>query len=176
MKKEVYVAKLGKTVGLKGHLRLVIDTDFPEQFKKGVSYISNKNLTLTIKEFNNSNQTVQFENFEDIDLAKKLTNQQLFTTFEETRKNCKLDENEFFWFDLLNCKIIEEGKTLGEVVEINRYPSADYLEVKTEQTLVDQGLPKIFLIPKIFDVYILNVDIENKVIEVQKSFEILENS
>ena len=176
MKKEVYVAKLGKTVGLKGHLRLISDTDFPEQFKKGVSYISNKNLTLTIKEFNNSNQTVQFENYENIDFAKKLTNQQLFTSYEETRKNCELGENEFFWFDLLNCKIIEDGKTLGEVVEINRYPTADYLEIKTDSILVEEGLPKIFLIPKIFDVYILNVDVENKEIQVQKSLEILENS
>ncbi len=176
MKKEVYVAKLGKTVGLKGHLRLVIDTDFPEQFKKGAVYVSNKNLILTIKEFNNSNQTIQFENFEDIDLSKKLTNQLLFTTYDETRKNCKLEENEFFWFDLLNCKIIEDGKNLGEVVDINRYPSADYLEVKTDESLVEQGMPKSFLIPKIFDVYILNVDIKNKEIKVQKSLEILENS
>ncbi len=176
MNKEVYVAKLGKTVGLKGHLRLIMDTDFPEQFKKGATYVSNKNLNLTIKEFNNSTQTVQFENFENIDLAKKLTNQQLFTTYEETRKNCQLGENEFFWFDLLNCKIIEDDKELGEVIDINRYPSCDYFEVKTASNLVEEGLPKTFLIPKIFDTYILNVDIDKKKITVQKSLEILENS
>ncbi|CAI8215674.1 MAG: Ribosome maturation factor RimM [Arcobacter lacus] len=176
MKKEVYVAKLGKTVGLKGHLRLIADTDFPEQFKKGAVYITNKNSTLTIKEFNNSNQTVQFEEYENIDLVKKLTNQELFTTYEETRKNCQLGHNEFFWFDLLNCKIIEDGKTLGTVTEINRYPSADYLEIKTEESLIESGLPKIFLLPKIFDTYILDVNIESKEIQVQKALEILENS
>ena len=31
---KVYVAKLGKAVGLQGHLRLFIDSDFPMQFKK----------------------------------------------------------------------------------------------------------------------------------------------
>ena len=31
---DIFVAKLGKAVGLQGHLRLFIDSDFPEQFKK----------------------------------------------------------------------------------------------------------------------------------------------
>ena len=31
---KIYIAKLGKTVGLKGQQKLHIDSDFPEQFKK----------------------------------------------------------------------------------------------------------------------------------------------
>lgn len=45
MKDKIYVAKLGKTVGLKGDLKLFIDSDFPEQFKK-MPYL------LQIKTFN----------------------------------------------------------------------------------------------------------------------------
>jgi len=37
-------------------------------------------------------------------------------------------------------------------------------------------LPKNFLIPHIFDKFILNIDIENKRIDVINSFDILENS
>ena len=176
MNDKIYVAKLGKAVGLKGHLRLFIDSDFPEQFKKGSEFITNKKTSLVIKEYNSNRELVQFENYEDVDLAKKLTNQELYSTFEQTRQNCKLEENEHFWFDLMDCKIIENGLELGVVVEVHRYPSSDYLEIRTSDELVKKELPKTFLLPHIFDKYILNVDIKNKIINVQEAFVILENS
>lgn len=176
MNDKIYVAKLGKAVGLKGHLRLFIDSDFPEQFKKGSEFITNKKTSLIVKEYNANRELIQFEDYEDVDLAKKLTNQQLFSTPEQTRQNCKLEENEHFWFDLMDCKIIENDLELGVVVELHRYPSSDYLEIKTSDELVEKGLPKTFLLPHIFDKYILNVDIENKIINVQEAFVILENS
>ena len=176
MNDKIYVAKLGKAVGLKGHLRLFIDSDFPEQFKKGSEFITNKKTSLVIKEYNSNRELVQFENYEDVDLAKKLTNQELYSTFEQTRQNCKLEENEHFWFDLMDCKIVENGLELGVVVEVHRYPSSDYLEIKTSDELVKKELPKTFLLPHLFDKYILNVDIKNKIINVQEAFVILENS
>ena len=176
MNDKIYVAKLGKAVGLKGHLRLFIDSDFPEQFKKGSEFITNKKTSLVIKEYNSNRELVQFENYEDVELAKKLTNQELYSTFEQTRQNCKLEENEHFWFDLMDCKIIENGLELGVVVEVHRYPSSDYLEIRTSDELVKKELPKTFLLPHIFDKYILNVDIKNKIINVQEAFVILENS
>jgi len=92
----IYVAKLGKAVGLQGHLRLFIDSDFPEQFKKGAVFSTNRNLQLKILEYNASRELVKFENYEDIDSAKKLTNQELYSTIEQTKENCKLAKNEFF--------------------------------------------------------------------------------
>lgn len=71
-KDKIYVAKLGKTVGLQGDLKIFIDSDFPNQFKKGATYTTNKNLLLKVKSFNSSRQTIKFEEFEDIELAKKL--------------------------------------------------------------------------------------------------------
>ena len=41
---DIFVAKLGKAVGLQGHLRLFMDTDFPEQFKKGAVFKTNRKL------------------------------------------------------------------------------------------------------------------------------------
>lgn len=68
---KVYVAKLGKTVGLQGHLRLFIDSDFPEQFKKGAIFTTNRNLVLKVIECNLNKDLIKFENYEDVDLAKK---------------------------------------------------------------------------------------------------------
>ena len=173
---KVYVAKLGKAVGLQGHLRLFIDSDFPMQFKKGAVFTTNRNLTLTILEYNPNKELVLFENYLDVDLARKLTNSELFTTQEATKEFCVLKENEFFWFDLISCNVYENDLLLGKVKEIQRYPLNDYLEVITDEELVKKGLPKIFLIPHIFDKYVLNVNINDKKIEVKDSLVILENS
>lgn len=173
---KIFVAKLGKAVGLQGQLRLFIDSDFPEQFKKGAVFGTNKNLQLKVLEYNASRELIKFENYEDIDLAKKLTNQELYSTLEQTKEFCKLEKNEFFWFDLISCDIYENGLKLGKVKEIHRYPISDYLEIDTDDELVKKGLPKTFLIPHIFTKFIENIDIETKTINVVNSLEILENS
>lgn len=172
----IFVAKLGKAVGLQGHLRLFMDTDFPEQFKKGAVFKTNKKLELKVAEYNTTRELIKFENFDDLETAKKLTNQELFSTIEQTKENCKLKKNEFFWFDLISCKVFENGLELGSVKEIQRYPLNDYLEIETSSELVEKGHPKVFLIPHIFDKYVLSVDIDNKKIEVKDSLIILENS
>ena len=173
---KIFVAKLGKAVGLQGYLRLFIDSDFPEQFEKGAIFSTNRNLHLKVLEYNSQRELIKFEGYEDLEIAKKLTNQELYSTFEQTKEFCKLDENEFFWFDLISCDVYENDLKLGFVKDIQRYPLNDYLELITDAELVNKGLPKTFLIPHLFTKYILNVDIEKKIINVKNSFEILENS
>ena len=173
---DIFVAKLGKAVGLQGHLRLFIDSDFPEQFKKGAVFKTNKKLELKVAEYNSSRELIKFENFDDVETAKKLTNQELFSSIEQTKENCKLKKNEFFWFDLISCNIYENDLLLGKLKEIQRYPLNDYLEITTDEELVKKGFPKVFLIPHIFDKYVLNVNINDKKIEVKDSLVILENS
>lgn len=176
MKNKIYVAKLGKAVGLKGHLRLIIDSDFPSQFKKNAIFITNKKIELKVQEFNSSRELVKFENYDDVETARKLTNQELYVSREDTKQNCKLEKDQFFWFDIIDCKIIENGKLLGTIKDVHRYPLDDYFEIITDEVLVNEGLAKIFLIPYVLDTYIEKVDIENKTIETKNCLEILENS
>jgi len=175
--KNLIVAKIGKTVGLKGQLKLHIDTDFPEQFKKNAVFKTNKNQTLTIQIFNPTSQLVKFVEINDVDDAKKYINSQLITTIDETIQNCKLDSNQFFWFDIQDCEIFEDNLKIGIVKEIHRYPIDDYLEIKTSQNLLNDNnkLAKIFLLPYNNN-YILNVNIDLKRIDVKNSIDILEAS
>jgi len=175
MNDKVYVAKLGKTVGLEGYLRLFIDCDFPQQFKKGAIFTTNRNLNLKIQGYSSSRQIVKFENY-DGNAAKELTNQQLFVSFEDTRQNCSLGENQYFWFDLIDCKVSENGKILGFVEDVHRLPLNDYLQICTHKELVKQKLPNTFLIPYVVGNYIIKVDIPSKIINVKNCYEILENS
>jgi len=173
---KIYVAKLGKAVGLKGHLRLIIDSDFPSQFKKDAIFTTNKNIKLKVQEYNSTRELIKFENYDNVEVSKKLTNQQLFSSKEETKENCELKDEQYFWFDVIDCQIIENDKLLGKIKEIHRYPLDDYFEVQTNESLIKDGFPKVFLIPYVFETYIKNVDIENKTIETKNCFEILENS
>ena len=175
MSNNVYIAKIGKTVGLKGQLKLHIDSDFPEQFSKNSQFITNKKIKLTIETFN-TNNIVKFKDIYTIDDAKKLINQQLFTTIENTKKNCTLGKNQYFWFDLIGCSIIEDDEVLGIVVDIHRYPTGDYFEIKTNDIFVkEKELSKTFLLPYI-EQYITDVNIDDKSILVKGAFDILEAS
>jgi len=172
--KKFFIAQVGKTHGLHGDLKLHLHTDFPEQFQVGNSFDSSSG-QLEISRINLNRGTIAFKGYDGVDYAKKLTNTKIYASIEETRERCKLDNGEYFWFDLEGCKIFEDNQLLGVVTEIQRLADVDYLFIQTDKTLVDNGMAKSFLVPKI-DRYILSIDIENKTINTKDAKEILEAS
>ena len=172
--KRFFIAQIGRTVGLWGDLKLNLHTDFPEQFKVGQTYHSDRG-ELTLIDINHKRGTVRFQGYENVDVAKKLTNAKIYATEAETKANCDLEEGQHFWFDIIGCKVMQEGEVLGEVTDIQRMLDVDYLAIKTDTALVEAGLPKNFLLPYI-PRYIVNADIENKTIATQDAKDILEAS
>lgn len=172
---KIYVAKIGKAVGLKGFSKIYIDSDFPEQFKKNSRFFTDRNQELIIESYNSKNDTVKFKGIDTMDEVKKLTNRTLYSTLEDTKDNCKLDKDQYFWFDLIDCQIVEEGETLGVVKDIQRLPLSDYLSIQTSKELVAKDLAKNFLIPYL-DQYILDVELDSKTITTKGAKDILEAS
>ena len=172
---KIYVAKLGKAVGLKGQQKLHIDSDFPEQFKKNSIFYTDKNQELIIETYNSKNDTVKFTGIDTIEQAKKLTNRQLFVSHEDSRDLCSLSEKQFFWFDIIGCNIVENDEILGKVNDVQRMPLSDYLQVETTKELQDEKYSDIFLLPYIDD-FVIDVDIDNKIIIVKSAKDILEAS
>ena len=66
----VEVCILGKTVGLKGALKLHNRSDFIEQYKKGAKFYDKFGNLLSIKSYEPSNSLVIFDGFESIEAAK----------------------------------------------------------------------------------------------------------
>jgi 16S rRNA processing protein RimM len=168
------IAQIGRTIGLWGDLKFHIHTDFPEQFTVGKTYKSNRG-DLTISDINHKRGTIRFRGYESIDSAKKLTNAKLFADEAQTKENCELGEGQHFWFDVIGCVVKQDDMVLGQVEEIQRMADTDYLSVKTDKSLVDEGLSKNFLLPYI-ERYIIKVDTDEKIVYTKDAKDILEAS
>ena len=173
--KLLHIATIGKTVGLAGDMKLHIKSDFPEQFVKGATFFVNKKENITLEDVNMQRGLIKISGYSTPESAKKFTNAKLYTTIEKTKEQCRLEEGQFFWFDIVGCSVYEDGNLLGVVGEIERIAIADYLQIKTDEKLVKTGHAKSFLVPY-QDPFIMKTDIEQKVIEVSGAMDILEAS
>ncbi|OIP54257.1 MAG: 16S rRNA processing protein RimM [Helicobacteraceae bacterium CG2_30_36_10] len=171
----LHIATIGKTVGIKGDMKFHIKCDFPEQFENNSTFLINKKEKITLSEVNHERGILKIEGVNSVEDAKKYTNVKLFTTYEDTKNNCHLDDGQFFWFDIIGCEVFEDGKLLGKVEEVERIAISDYLCVKTNNTLVESGGAKSFLIPY-HKPFIISTDINTKVITVSGAMDILEAS
>ncbi|MFZ2968417.1 MAG: ribosome maturation factor RimM [Sulfuricurvum sp.] len=171
----LHVATLGRTVGLKGDMKLNVLSDFPEQFSPNSTFILENGEEITLASYHAQRELVRIKGVETPEAAKKLTNAKLFTTHEATRERCKLSEGEFFWFDLPGLSVFEGELLLGSILEVERIGPQDYLLIKTDGTLVSQNHPETFLIPYL-DHFVMNVDLEHKKVDVNGGLDLLEAS
>lgn len=152
------VAKLGRTVGVQGFVRLHNISDFPEQFECGASFFDKNSRVLKIKVRNA--QSVLFEGFESLESAKTLVNLELFQSVEKSRASCKLNEGEFFYFDIIGLEVFENGLLLGVVKDI--LPAGnDLLLIKSDESLVKKGFASEFYLPYV-DFYVKSVELGAK--------------
>jgi 16S rRNA processing protein RimM len=171
----IEVAQIGRLVGLRGELKLHIHSDFPEQFKIGKVFKTQKNLSLEIASYNEKRGLILFRGYESREAAACLVNSYLMTTMEATLEECNLEDDELFWFDIIGCNIQDDNIVLGSVKDIERIGDTDYMVIKTDLSLVNKKLSKTFFLPFI-ERYIVSTDKEKKVIYVQDGLDLLENS
>jgi len=168
------VAQFGRTVGLKGELKLNLHTDFPEQFIAG-RVLETQRGNLEIESYNPKRGLIKIVGYDTPEDAKALTNTKIYSSENETRKYCQLKEGEYFWFDLIGSKIIEDDEVLGAIKDIQRLPQGDYFLVDTDIKLIEQNCAKSFLLPYLPH-FIKSVNIETKKIIVVGAKDILEAS
>lgn len=173
--KLLHIATIGKAVGLHGDLKFHVKSDFPEQFVKGAKFFISKKRMIELSFVDLERNLIKIKGIENPEDARALTNEKIYTTYEETRKNVHLDKGQYFYFDIENCKVYENGVLLGTVDEVERIGAVDYLTIITDEALVAKKHPKSFLIPY-QDHFVVSVDIGQKSIEVKGGIDILEAS
>ncbi len=171
----IKIAQIGKSVGLKGELKLHLHCDFPEQFKSKALFYTDDKKRLTIERYSQKRSIVKFEGINDVDNAKKLTNRFLYTTKEQSKKECDLKDNEYFWYDLIGSRVYQDDLLLGTVKSIERFEPNDYLVIQTDKKLTERKLPDTFLIPYI-DRYIIEFDDISKTVKTKDALDILKSS
>jgi 16S rRNA processing protein RimM len=169
-----FIAQIGKTHGLWGDLKIHFHTDFPQQFEVGKSFESDRG-KLEVLAIDFDRGTIRFRGYEGVDIAKKLTNAKIYSSLEETKANCELEEGQYFWFDIMGSSLFDNDEELGKVADIQRILDIDYLQIDTAPNLIEQGFAKSFLVPYI-DRYIVEVDSEAKKIITKDTKDILEAS
>jgi 16S rRNA processing protein RimM len=171
----LHIATLGRTVGLGGDMKLHLYTDFPEQFVPGETFYTKERTPLLFESINLDRELVKLEGIDTPEAAKRYTNTMVYTTYGRTREVCKLEPGQYFWFDIVGAAVTENGLTLGKVLEIERIGAVDYLQIKTDDAFVKQGLPKQFLVPY-QPPFIEQVDTDAGTIALQGALDILEAS
>ena len=144
-------------------MKLYTDTDFYEQFLPKNTLFC-RDFELIIRSYDKKNDVIFFENYETKEKALTLVGQKIFSTKEKTKQDIKLQEGEFFWFDLFGLEVYEELKILGKVLEVRRMPPTDFLLLEISSDLVKKQ--KTLLVPY-NDHFIIKTDLEEKKIIVQ---------
>jgi 16S rRNA processing protein RimM len=167
MSEKLYtVGKIVNTHGIRGELKIIPQTDFPElRFEKGSELVivdPAGNTTPVVVEASRLHKNmylVKFKQFDNINQVEKYKGSLLKV---EEKFLAELDEDEYYYHEIIGCKVVtEEGQELGTIVEILSPGANDVWVVKPPR-----GKGKQLLLPYIDDV-VLNVDVPAKTVQVR---------
>lgn len=159
---QIEIGKIINTHGIKGELKIISSTDFEEErfaVGKRVNIQFGKDLIpMEVASFRRHKGCllVAFKDLLNINFVEKYKGCVISVDSEGLQE---LDEDEVYFYQLVDCKVIdEEHNELGSVVEIIETSAHDILRIRN-----DEG--KEVLIPYV-DAFIVDVDVDEKMITV----------
>ena len=154
------VGKIIDTFSLDGSVKVLSSTTNKElRYKKGNALFikeGNEYIQYVISSYRKSGNVdiIRLDGVDNVDKASLLKGKELLVIKDEN----DLKEGYYFYSDLIGCDIVSEGKTIGKVIAVEEFPAQITLRAKSNSG-------KEFFIPFI-KVFIRNVDIKNKQIEI----------
>jgi 16S rRNA processing protein RimM len=165
MNKWFKVGKIVNTQGIKGEVRVISTTDFPdERFAKGsVLYLElpetkeEKILTVESHRSHKQFELLKFVDHPTINEVEKYKGGTLKVSAEQLSE---LEEDEFYYYEVIGCTVeTVDGEEIGEIKEILSPGANDVWVIKRNGN-------KDLLIPYIEDV-VKNVNIKEKRITIE---------
>jgi 16S rRNA processing protein RimM len=156
----VTVALITRPHGLKGALKIKLESDNPGRFKVGNRLLlvrKGQAAPVTIESFVPQNQygLLKLAGIDTVEQAEELRNTDLAVRQSELTG---LDPGQYYTFQILGLKVVSaKGEELGEVVRIEEYPAGDIY-------LVDGPKGK-FYVPARGEI-IISVDLKKGVIAI----------
>ena len=159
MAKYFNVGKIVNTQGIKGEIRVISSTDFPEErFRKGnILYIEvAPNDLIEVKvsshRLHKNFHLLTFAGLNNINDVEKYKGKMLKISEDQLND---LDEGEFYYHEIIDCEVFtEDGEKLGAIKEILSPGANDVWVVRRKGE-------KDLLLPYIEDV-VKEVDVKNK--------------
>ena len=156
--KYLNVGKIVTTHGIKGEVKVKVETDDDSRFDVGNKLyvgIDDKHITSEIvidsARYQKDMVLLSFNKIKDINEVLKYVGQLLFVDIDEVR-----EDGEIYYDDLIDCKVFVDDKEIGIVTDVMEVPQGEILRIKK-----DNG--KTALVPYV-DEFIREVDIDNKII------------
>jgi 16S rRNA processing protein RimM len=141
------VGRVGRAVGLKGEVELLVVSDAPDRFAPGaVVFHDERPLTVRTSRRRGDRTVIKFVEIFGRDDAEALTGAELTIPEDVARP---LDEGEYWDHDLVGCDVVTtDGNTIGQVDDVLHQPAGEILAVgkhlipMTQQVVksVDRGV------------------------------------
>lgn len=156
MEKMLAVGKICNTHGVRGNIKLIPWTDFPEVFEE-IDFITVNNIEYIIKDvkYQKSNIILKLEGIDTVEQAESLRDLIAYCYKNQLEE---LPENTYYIADLIGCEVYDDEELIGKITDVFSAGGADLYEIK------GKGAP-IYL-PAIKE-NVLSVDIKNKIIKVK---------
>lgn len=158
MNKEILIGKITAPHGIKGAVKIISFAEKPIDIFKYNVFDKNNNI-INIKRIgtlNNGMFISQIDNIKDRNEAEKLRNVELFINRSDLEE---LKENEFYIDDLIGM-IVKSDKEDGLIKNVYNYGAGDVLEIEWKNKK-NEDIP-------FNNNYIKSIDIENKIIYINK--------
>lgn len=154
--------KIVNTHGLRGEVKVVPWTDYPEDFED-IEYVyvkrktGDEKLTISSIKYQKNNLIVKFSEIKDINEAEKYKNQVLYV---EREMLGELPEGVHYIADLIGLAVVDEnGDEIGKIADVFNTGANDIYDVKREGK-------KNLLIP-VIDEVVKEIDLENKIVRIE---------
>ncbi|MCE4956770.1 ribosome maturation factor RimM [Macrococcoides caseolyticum] len=157
----VNVGKIVNMHGVKGEVKILSASDFAsERFAPGKTLLipfKDETIELVIKSYrvHKNFHMVAFVGIHNINEVEQYKGLDVFQDVDT--ESLPLEENEYYYSDIIGCEVFNEGQSIGKVTEI--------FETGANDVWVVQG-EKEHLIPYIEDV-VKEIDIEHKTITIE---------
>ncbi|MBP3232407.1 MAG: 16S rRNA processing protein RimM [Anaerovibrio sp.] len=148
----IVIGKLGAPHGIRGELRVIPLTDFPERFEnlKQV-YVEDALLDIESVKYHKQFVIIKFKQCPVREEAASLTGRLIYI---DKKDAAPLEEGEYYTFDIIGLEVFDvDGNTLGNVTEVLKTGSNDVYVVS------QKGQAKQLLVPALKAV-VREIDIE----------------
>lgn len=170
IKNFIAIGKIVKTIGIKGNLKVVSLTDFPERFnsiKKIFLYDENKQKFL-VNETDGSTEfkvteckvydkyvNIKFDNYDRIEESSALINLILMIAED---KRVKLEKGNYYYYEMVGMNVFNKGELIGQIESVVNYGNDDLFNVTNNGQQILIPFRKEF---------VKNIDIKDKRIDVE---------